>query len=307
MTTVRHRSYRQRPRRAILVQMWLPWNLAALAALGLVAIGVTARRVGGQRVVAASAWATEAALVFGLYAIWQRAGELSVLHEQGAITRGRQVWDAERWLPLPSELRLQHWLLPHGTFVQIANGYYAVAHVPALVIFLVWMFLRHRSAYPAWRNVVALLTGACLLIQLIPVAPPRFYPLLGFVDTGKLYDQSVYGAVGHGISDQLSAMPSVHVGWAVLVGVGAVLVSSSQWRWLALVHSVLTCLVVVVTGNHWWLDGVVAAAILVAAMGLERRVRALFVRWLTPAKELGSSDGHELLAGSGQAQHSPNR
>ena len=291
--------------------MWLPWNLAALAALGLVAVGVTARRVGGPRVVAASAWATEAALVFGLYAIWQRAGELSVLHEKGALTRGRQVWDAERWLPLPSELRMQHWALPHGSFVQLANAYYAVAHVPALIIFLVWMFLRHRSAYPAWRNVVALLTGACLLIQLVPVAPPRFLPLLGFVDTGKLYGQSVYGPVGQGISDQLSAMPSVHVGWAVIVALGAVLVSTSRWRWLAAVHALATVVVVVVTGNHWWLDGIVAVAILLVALPLERRARLVIIRWrasfATTSAPASTPPVVDALVGSMEAQHSPNR
>ena len=95
------------------------------------------------------------------------------------------------------------------------------------------------------------------------MAPPRLLPELGFVDTAHLFGQSVYGAVvGEGSFDQLSAMPSVHVGWAVAIGLAVVLVSTSRWRWLVLAHPIITIYVVVVTANHWWLDGIVAVAIL---------------------------------------------
>jgi hypothetical protein len=58
-------------------------------------------------------------------------------------------------------------------------------------------------------------------------------------------------------------MPSVHVGWAVLIGVAVVLISPSPWRWIFLLHPVLTVLVVTATANHWWADGIVAAALVV--------------------------------------------
>jgi hypothetical protein len=90
-------------------------------------------------------------------------------------------------------------------------------------------------------------------------------PGLGFVDTGLAYHQSVYTSLGRGAADQLSAMPSVHVGWAVAIGLAVVLISSSRWRWLVLLHPIATVLVVVVTGNHFWLDGIVASVILVVA------------------------------------------
>ena len=108
----------------------------------------------------------------------------------------------------------------------------------------------------------------CIRDRLIPLAPPRMYPGLGFVDTAHQYGQSVYGAVGTGISDQLSAMPSVHVGWAVLVGLAAVLFGTSKWRWVVVAHPVLTIAAVTVTANHWWLDGIVAVVLLVAAAAL---------------------------------------
>ena len=53
------------------------------------------------------------------------------------------------------------------------------------------------------------------------------------------------------------------------------LVSTSRWRWLVLAHPIATAYVVVVTANHWWLDGIVAVAILVAGMAIVHRVTGL--------------------------------
>jgi hypothetical protein len=257
--------------------MWLPWPdaLIAAAVLAVAAVGLRPR---GRFWVAARPFALEISLILVLYALWRIAGQLSVLHTGGAEARGRSIWDLERALHLPSELSIQHAVLPHPWLVQAANVYYAIVHVPALIAMLVWLFVRHRDRYPAVRNTLALLTGACLLVQLVPVMPPRLMSSLGFVDTGHLYGQSVYTALGRGASDQLSAMPSLHVGWALLVGAVVVMASTSRWRWLVLAHPVLTVTVVVVTANHWWMDGIVAAAILVVSYGVDRTVRLQLAR-----------------------------
>jgi len=248
--------------------MWLPWPPAlALAVVG-VAFVVSTRGSADRRIVVVRAFAGEISLILALYALWRYAGGISVMKVDHALDRGNAVWDLEQRLHLPSELSFQRAVLPYPLLVQAANRYYAIMHVPALIAVLIWAFVWHRDRYPLVRNTLALLTGACLLIQLVPVAPPRLFPGLGFVDTGHLYGQSVYGAVGTGISDQLSAMPSVHVGWAVLVGLAAVLFGTSKWRWVVVAHPVATIAAVTVTANHWWLDGVVAVVLLVAAAGL---------------------------------------
>ena len=250
--------------------MWLEWEPAAIVVFVLVGVVIGLRPLSSRWAGVVTAFARELAIMFTLYAVWRLANRLSLMQVDGAIWRGRWLWDVQRDLHLPSEISVQHLVLPHPLIVQAANVYYAVAHVPAAIVFLVWLFTFHRERYPAIRNTLAITTGVCLLIQLIPVAPPRLIPDLGVVDTPLLYHQSVYGPIGTGIAAQLSAMPSVHVAWAVLVGIGAVMVSSSRARWLVLAHPLLTMVVVVATGNHYWLDGIVAVAILAMALSAQR-------------------------------------
>src|SRR5262249_60175914 len=74
---------------------------------------------------------------------------------------------------------------------------------------------------------------------------------------------------------QLSAMPSVHIGWAILVAGAVIGAIRSPWRWLAVLYPIMTMLSVVVTANHFWLDGIAAAAVLavvLAAQIVARRV-----------------------------------
>jgi hypothetical protein len=84
----------------------------------------------------------------------------------------------------------------------------------------------------------------------------------------------VYAPVGAPGPDQLSALPSVHVAWALLVALGIVVFSASRWRWLIVAHPFLTILAVVATANHWWLDGIVAAQLIGLAIVVERLLHA---------------------------------
>ena len=85
---------------------------------------------------------------------------------------------------------------------------------------------------------------------------------------------NIYGPISEGVSDQFAAMPSIHVGWAAVVSFGVVLVSTSWLRWLFGLHVVFTVLVVSATGNHWWLDGIVAILLLCLGLVIDTRVRA---------------------------------
>lgn len=236
----------------------LTWQQSFEAAAVVGGVGAGLALVPWRWVRNVGAAAREVSIIGFLYGLWHLAGEISVKDVPGAYARARWIKRFDGDLPLPSERTLQHWALPHRFVVESANYYYAAMHLSSMLVFLTWLFLRHRDKYRPVRQVLAWTTLGCLLIQLIPVAPPRMLP--GFVDTGMLYKQSVYST---GLAaDQLSALPSVHVAWAVLIGYYMWRISPSRWRYIGPVHACLTVLVVVVTGNHWWLDGIVSVLIL---------------------------------------------
>ncbi len=250
----------------------------------LLAIAFVVRPSKRRWVARLAAPAFETALVCALFALWQVANQLTHGHEQGGLSHGRDIWAAERWLHLPSETSAQHLILGHHAVVRAINYYYDGAHMTGMVVFLVWLWLRHRDRYPQWRNVVAIFTGMSLLVEMIPVAPPRLIGHTGLVDTAMVYGQSVYAFVGSNIADQYAALPSIHVGWAVLLAVAVVRCGRGWAKWLVAVgHGLGTFLVVVLTANHYWLDGVSAIAVLALAWVAERGLRRLTSRWSMPA------------------------
>jgi hypothetical protein len=264
----------------------LTWQQAGELAGVLAAAGLGAALVRRPRIRTAGAFLREGAMVAGLFALWQLANTLSQTGTAGAFSRARWAERFDDRLPLPSEHTVQQWMLPHPLLVQGANLYYATMHMTVMLIFLLWLFVRHRQDYRPIRSVLALTTLGCLLVQLVPVAPPRMLP--GFIDTGLRYGQSVYS---NGLPiDQLSAMPSIHVAWAVLVGWYVWKVSPSKWRVIGPLHSVVTCLVVVSTANHWWLDGIVAVAILVVSAWLVAGVRSGVSRLWARRSRAGAAD-----------------
>jgi hypothetical protein len=256
--------------------VWPTWDQAAvLAAIcGLIAVVLRRIRPTRARIIVMSS-ALELALVASLYSVWRLARVLPLARTSGAIDRARQIDRLQHTLHMPTELSLQHFVLRHDWLARFSNTYYAVAHVPVLIAFLVWLFARHPDVYPRWRNSLAILTAFCVVIRFVRVAPPRFLPDLGYIDLATHYGMSLYGPVGTGVSDQFAAMPSIHVGWAALVSLGIVTVSTSRWRWLFLLHLALTMFVVSATGNHWWLDGIVAIVLLLMAIAIDRGVRRL--------------------------------
>jgi hypothetical protein len=256
----------------------LSWTQAAVVAGGLIIASAGLRMVPRSRLTGVAVFLQESALVLGLFALWQFAGSFTVMGPGGALARGRWIWHLERTLYLPSETSLQRLFLPHPLLVQALNLYYDVLHFPVLIGCLVWLFLWHRDLYIRRRTTLAAFTGACLLVQLVPVAPPRMLPGTGMVDTGVLYHQSVYQTTSGFNPDQLSAMPSVHVGWAILVAIMIISAARSRWRWLAAAYPVATTLAVVVTANHYWLDAIVAGVILVLVLAIQAWMAGLWAR-----------------------------
>jgi PAP2 superfamily len=109
--------------------------------------------------------------------------------------------------------------------------------------------------------VLVAVTLAALAIHVaFPLAPPRMMP--GFVDTMVLYGPNPYNSAAvQGFANQFAAMPSLHVGWSLIVAFGVITISRSKYRYAIIAHPILTFLAVTLTANHYWLDGAVAAVL----------------------------------------------
>ncbi|WP_329332555.1 phosphatase PAP2 family protein [Streptomyces sp. NBC_00663] len=214
----------------------------------------------------------ELLLVAGLFLVYKFGRQLATGHTGEAFGNAHRVWDLERAVHLPGEGSVQNLLLHGDTLVHFANTYYATVHFPATAAFLIWLYLRRPAHYVWARRILAAVTAAALLVHLtFPLAPPRMLAATGLVDTAKLYGPSVYGPpqTDH-LSNQFAAMPSLHFGWALMVAIGLIVATRSRWRWLWLLHPLLTLTVIVGTANHYWLDAIVAAAMLGIALAVIR-------------------------------------
>lgn len=211
----------------------------------------------------------ELLLVVGLFLVYKFGRQAADGRTGEAFDNAHDVWNFERAVHLPGEGGVQGVLLHSDTLVHVANTYYATVHFPATVLFLAWLYWRRPVHYVWSRRVLTALTGAALVLHLlVPLAPPRMLASTGLVDTGRVYGPSVYGAspAADSLSNQFAAMPSLHVGWALMVAVGLIAATRSRGRLLWLLHPLVTLFVVVSTANHYWLDAIVAVALLGVAL-----------------------------------------
>lgn len=203
----------------------------------------------------------------------------------------------------PTRARSQSLLLHGDTLIHVANTYYAAVHFPATVAFLVWLYLRRPAHYLWARRVLAAVTGAALVLHLLfPLAPPRMLAATGLIDTARLFGPSVYGPPRTDtLSNQFAAMPSLHFGWALMLAIGLIVATRTRWRWLWLLHPLVTLLVIVGTANHYWLDVIVATALLGLALAVLRlperpgRPRCALPHRRTEVRRRSSAERPELV------------
>ncbi|WP_433337911.1 phosphatase PAP2 family protein [Spirillospora sp. CA-294931] len=208
--------------------------------------------------------------------LWVR--QLAQGQDLVAESNAARVWTLERLIGLPDETRVQAWALSWPPAARFANLYYVGVHFPGTAAAMVWLFVRHRAAYSRVRAELVVLTAAGLALHVVlPLAPPRLAGV-GAVDTMLSVGPSAYPAAGEGVANQYAAMPSLHVGWALLVAVAVIRAGTSPARRLVVLHPLLTTFTVVVTANHYWLDAVAAALLLAAAVQVAGR-------WSRPEEE----------------------
>src|SRR3954465_7769490 len=215
----------------------------------------------------------ELAVVVALLLFYKYGRFFTKGHVQTAIENARDVMGLERSLGVFSEAHLQDLILHDTGLVRFLNVYYLVAHVAATAAAFVWLYVRHPPMYRRFRNVMIVITTAGMSVHLLlPLAPPRMFPHLGFVDTAKVFGPASYGAGSpyKGFANQFAAMPSLHFGWALVIAWAVLLATKSRWRYLVILHPVITLAAIVLTANHYWLDAAVATVLFGFALGVDR-------------------------------------
>jgi hypothetical protein len=212
-----------------------------------------------------SALGREAVLLSVLFALYRLGRELALHRQVSAIGHAHLVHHLEATLHLPSEAGLQADVTSHALFRGL-DLYYVSVHFPLMVGFLLCgVLFRQRSDYVWARSLLVVQTALALVIHIaFPLAPPRMFPQWGFTDTMTRYGPSAYEP-GASFANQFAAMPSLHVGWAVLIAYVVTRTGPRPLSLLAWGHAVVTVAVVVLTANHWWVDGVAGTGLLYVA------------------------------------------
>jgi hypothetical protein len=184
-----------------------------------------------------------------------------------AVANARRILSLEESLGLAWEHAAQSLVLPHAALVTLMNWIYIFGHWPVIVGAGIWLYRRHRPAYRRLRNAM-LLSGAAgfLFFALLPVAPPRLL-VAGVADTVAERSTAYRALQPPALTNQLAAMPSLHLGWNLLVGIvlfGAA--ASVAVRAVAVVTPAAMAFAIVATGNHFVLDALVGIAVVLASL-----------------------------------------
>lgn len=214
---------------------------------------------------------TELASVLLLLGAYNAGRLLATGRVEVADDNAHRLLDLQAALRLPTEASLQAAALQVDHLVGLADRYYLL-HFPLTAAVLVWLWARDRASYRWAKTALVLATAVAMVVHLVvPMTPPRLLAAAGVVDTGQRAGSSVYdGSPLAHVANEYAAMPSLHVGWALLVALVLVATLRSRWRWLWLLHPLLTIVTVVVTGNHYLLDAAAGALLVVAALVVAR-------------------------------------
>jgi hypothetical protein len=217
----------------------------------------------------APAWWREVALIAVLYVGYDVSRGLRDGNVATANHHGQSLLSAEAWIHIDVEHSLNQWLGHAPVFAVIASYFYATLHFIVTPAVLIWIYRKRPASYAHARTTLAMATVVGLVIfWLVPTTPPRLLPGSGFHDTmAGVSGWGWWGGEGSApkglgsLTNQLAAMPSLHVGWALWAGYLIFRHARRDWvRVLGALYPVLTALVVMSTANHYLLDVVAGAA-----------------------------------------------
>jgi membrane-associated phospholipid phosphatase len=218
----------------------------------------------------------QVAIWFGFLLAYQLARGIADRDPARAFENGMRVIGIERHTHALWELTFQRIIDSSGLLERLASWTYWMSEFAVLGLALLWVYLRRNESFTRFRNLLLTANGLGLVgYILLPTAPPRMFPDVGFVDT-----LAAFGTLNHGsgfiqiASNPYAAMPSLHAADALIVG--AVLAAVCRRRifkalWLLWPAWVWFC--VMATGNHYLLDVVAGAGVAGLAWLLVTRAR----------------------------------
>ena len=222
----------------------------------------------------------EVFLIAGLAVIYEEIRDHMVQAGTAAASHALLIVSAERSLGLFRERAIQDAIIGNDVVTDAFNAYYGGTHFLIPILVLAWLMFRHPAHYARARTALVAITGAAFIVfWLFPVAPPRLLPArFGIIDTLVAGSGHIESALISAAGDQYASMPSVHVAWAVWCAL-AVYPVARHWavRALAIGYPLLTTLVVVATGNHFFLDVIAGALLAIVTWVAVTRVGA----WLS--------------------------
>ncbi len=206
--------------------------------------------------------ATQLAAWAGLYGVYLFIRSLAIKNAGDAFRHAAQLIDLEHAGGLLHEAQVQHAVASIRELRIFFDLYYMLGFGPLLGLTLVWLGLRHRRAYRELRTAMLASLGlASLFFVLYPTAPPRLVRGLEIADTVGLagHDTGSFAGIRF---NPYAAMPSMHVGWSLLLAlVGIHIVKKRLPRLLLALHPALMTLAVTATGNHFIVDALAGMAI----------------------------------------------
>jgi len=209
-------------------------------------------------------------LLFVIYSVGRLLGHPAL---PTATAHARDLLHIEALLHLDVELQANELLDSVPLLALIGSYWYALLHYVVTPTVLLWAYHARPLHYRKVRNALVIASAIGLVgFTLIPMAPPRKLP--GYVDTLAVTaqhgwwgsDASAPRGLG-AMTNQLAAMPSLHVGWALWCA--WVVFTLAQRRWVriaAIAYPIGTTLVVVGTANHYVLDAL--AGVVVMLIGI---------------------------------------
>jgi membrane-associated phospholipid phosphatase len=199
-----------------------------------------------------------------------------------AFQNGLRVADLEHRVTGLWELSLQSFVASSNVLREATSLTYWHSQFTVLGLVLLWVYLWRNEHFVPLRNTILLANVIGLVgFVLMPTAPPRMFPELGFVDTLANFGINHNSAIVRADANPYAAMPSLHAADSLIIGVALFFIVRSKWaKALWLLWPLWVWFSVMATGNHFWLD--IVAGILVAtvagAVVNHKHVRRLVAR-----------------------------